>query len=283
MRTLMTIAIALALAACTPTNPPPAADTAATPAATDAPNATNATDTTTAIDAAALTGYTWTLTTATDAQGKRIDALFPEGSEGLVLTFADGTASVTGGCNRMGGQFTLDAPDQLTVGPLRTTMMACAQPLMQADEAVASLLSAPVQIRISDGASPRLQLESATGETTSWIGTATAENRYGGPGETVFMEVAPQRIDCNHPMIADSQCLQVREIRYDESGIKQSPPGEWEPLYATIEGFEFQEGERKVLRLKKFTRDDAPADASSIIYVLDMVVESELVPAANAK
>src|SRR3546814_2451211 len=89
------------------------------------------------------------------------------------------------------------------------------------------------------------------------------------------MEVAPQRIDCNHPMMPDYKCLQVREIRYDDSGVKQ-PPGEWEAFSGDIEGFEFRAAERKVLRLKKFDRPEpVPADASSIAYVLDMVVESE--------
>src|SRR3546814_13236510 len=77
-----------------------------------------------------------------------------------------------------------------------------------------------------------------------WTGEATAEARYGGEGETVFMEVAPQRIDCNHPMMPDYKCLQVREIRYDDSGVKQ-PPGEWEAFYGDIEGFERSE-ERRV-------------------------------------
>src|SRR3546814_17623082 len=91
------------------------------------------------------------------------------------------------------------------------------------------------------------------------------------------MEIAPQRIDCNHPMMPDYKCLQVREIRYDDSGVKQ-PPGEWEAFYGDIEGFEFCAGERKVLRLKKFDKPDpVPAVASPVAYVLDMVVESALV------
>src|SRR3546814_18486786 len=89
------------------------------------------------------------------------------------------------------------------------------------------------------------------------------------------MEVAPQRIDCNHPMMPDYKCLQVRDIRYDDSGVKQ-PPGEWEAFYGDIEGFEFRAGERKVLRLKNFDRPDpVPAVASSLAYVPSMVVVSE--------
>ena len=229
-----------------------------------------------------LAGYRWTLETATDASGKRIDALFPAGDKGLALAFADGNANVSGGCNRMGGRYVLDAENTLAVASLRSTMMACEPALMQADAAIAALLSGPQQVRIEEGAAPRLQLVSASGDNSNWTGEATAETRHGGPGETVFLEVAPKRIACNHPLIPDHQCLQVREIRYDANGIKQSPPGEWQALYDGIEGFEYHEGERQVLRLKKFKRDPVPADTSSVAYVLDMVVESERVPGSGA-
>jgi heat shock protein HslJ len=270
MKTMLLLPLALALAACAQTPPgQPAAPTATTPAGTTPA---------TAGDEALLTGYAWTLDSANDAQGKRIDALFPAAGKGLVLGFADGNASVSGGCNRMGGSYAVDA-GKLSIGQMRSTMMACAPAAMQADEAIGKLLAQPQQWRIEEGGSPRLQLVAADGSSSAWVGNATAQTRFGGPGETVFLEVAPQRIACNHPLIPDYECLRVREIRYDANGLRQSPPGEWEAFYGDIEGFEFREGERKVLRLKKFKRDPAPADASSIAYVLDMVVESELVPA----
>ena len=121
---------------------------------------------------------------------------------------------------------------------------------------------------------PRLQLRASDGAVSTWVGEQTAEARYGSVGERVFMEVAPQRVACPHPLIPDHRCLHVRELAYGDDGARQRT-GEWEFLYEEIEGFTFVEGERKVLRLKKFRRDPAPADASSIVYVLDMVVESE--------
>ncbi len=265
-RKTMALPLALALAACAHDNTPPA------PAAT-APDHAAARAAKPAGDAATLAAYRWALETATDAQGKRIDALFPAGSKGLALAFGEGGAAVSGGCNRMSGRFEVDAQGRIAIGPMRSTMMACAQPLMAADAAAGKLLAQPQRWQVEAGAQPRLRLESASGNST-WLGEATAETRYGGPGETVFLEVAPQRIACHHPLIPDFRCLQVREIRYDANGVKQAP-GEWQALYDGIEGFDFREGERKVLRLKKFHRDPTPADASSIAYVLDMVVESE--------
>lgn len=272
LKTLLPLPLALALAACAQNGTPPPADT--TPPA-DAPAAT-------AVGPESLAGHHWRLESATDAGGARIDALFPGGDHVLTLDFRDGRVSVSGGCNGQGGSVTTGDDGTLQVGRMMSTQMACDAPLMQADDAVATLLAQPQQWQVEESAPPRLRLVAADGSTSVWAGEPTAETRYGGEGETVFMEVAPQRIDCHHPMMPDYKCLQVREIRYDDKGIKQ-PPGEWEAFYGDIEGFEFRPGERKVLRLKKFDKPDpVPADASSIAYVLDMVVESERAPAGDA-
>ena len=50
------------------------------------------------------------------------------------------------------------------------------------------------------------------------------------------------------------------------------------PLYQEVGGYEHQPGVRNVLRLKRFDIANPPADAPSVAYVLDMVVESEIVP-----
>jgi heat shock protein HslJ len=269
MKNMMLLPLALALAACTQNPAPGPASPAPSPGA--APEHAVA-------DTATLGGHHWRLESANDAGGARIDALFPGDGHVLTLAFADGRVSVSGGCNGQGGRYAVGEGGKLEIGQLMSTQKACAAPLMDADHAVGKLLAQPLQWRVEAGSPPRLHLVSADGSTTAWTGEATAEARYGGPGETVFMEVAPRRIACSHPMIPDYKCLQVREIRYDANGVKQ-PPGEWQAFYGDIEGFEFREGERKVLRLKKFTRPEPlPADASSIAYVLDMVVESERVP-----
>jgi hypothetical protein len=72
------------------------------------------------------------------------------------------------------------------------------------------------------------------------------------------------------------QCLRVRERTYAENGTLAAQ-GEWQPLYQDIEGYTHVPGTRNVLRVKKFAVKNPPADASSVAYVLDMVVESEIV------
>lgn len=63
----------------------------------------------------------------------------------LRIEFADGQVSFSGGCNGHGGAATFDG-DQLTVGPMMSTMMACDQPLMDQDAAVAAFLNAGVTV-----------------------------------------------------------------------------------------------------------------------------------------
>ena len=71
--------------------------------------------------------------------------------------------------------------------------------------------------------------------------------------------------------------LQVRELQYDDKGLKVGTPGAFEHFYDSIEGYTHEPGIRNVLRVDRYTVKNPPADASSSAYVLDMVVESELV------
>ena len=45
----------------------------------------------------------------------------------------------------------------------------------------------------------------------------------------------------------------------------------------SIEGYKHTPGVKNVVRLKRFQRASAPADASKTVYVLDLVVQSETV------
>lgn len=274
---LTTLALVLALAACTP----PETGTGTTkPAAEPAVAEPAAASDATPIDAATLAAQYWHLDTATDASGQRIDALFPSPGQPLTLTFEDGRLGVSGGCNRIGGDYRIDAQGRLQAGKLVSTMMACEDALMQADRAIMALLEQPLAARIDHGEPARLILQAADGATSAWIGEPTAQTRYGVPGETVFLEVASQRVDCEDPGKPGQRCLRVREVVYGDDGVRERH-GDWQPLHPQIEGFEFREGERSVLRLKRFERTDAAVDEGAVAYVLDMVVESEQVAPAR--
>jgi heat shock protein HslJ len=223
----------------------------------------------------ALSAYHWDLVAAKDQQGQAIAALQPPGDKPLRLDFADGRIGISGGCNRIGGSYR-QTDASLQFGPLTQTEMACAdRRLMDLDAAIAQRLAGTVQARIRSGESPQLQLVAGNGDHLDFSGTPTPRTRYGGAGTTVFLEIAPQRIPCSHPLIPNLQCLQVRERTYAQNGTIATQ-GEWQPLYQEIEGYTHAPGVRNVLRLKKFEVKNPPADASSVAYVLDLIVESEL-------
>ncbi|WP_372017355.1 DUF4377 domain-containing protein [Pseudoxanthomonas sp. 10H] len=274
----LALPLALALAACNrpadPAEPPPGelpATTAADPAAPPPMESPVA-------DAAALLpAHHWKLTTATDAQGQRIEALFARPDAPVQLDFADGRVSVSNTCNRMAGGFTLEGTT-LTLGQMASTLMACADPKLTAlDAEVGKRLAGALTLAATAGDTPELVLTNAGGDRLVFQGTPTAATRFGGPGERIFLEVGPETKPCSHPLIPDKQCLQVREIRFDGNGLRTGEPGEWQNFFDEIEGYTHQPGVRNVLRIDRYTRTDVPADASRHAYVLDMVVESEQV------
>ncbi|WP_368563055.1 META domain-containing protein [Pseudoxanthomonas sp. UTMC 1351] len=274
MTRALLLMLPLALAACTHPTPESSSPSTAQASATTPTRSASATN----IDATVLVGHHWQLTDAVTARGEqRVEALFPSPGKALQLDFADGRLSASGGCNGMSGTYTIEK-GTLNVGTLAQTQMACEPKLMQADQAISTALSAAPDISIENGSTPTLTLRTAGGDSQvlTFTGKPTAQTRYGGTGETIFLEVAAETKPCNHPLIPDKRCLQVRELQYDAQGLKTTT-GEWRNFYESIEGYSHESGIRNVLRTKRFKRNPVPADASSEVYVLDMVVESEVV------
>lgn len=247
--------------------PAPAADPAAPP-----PMEAPSTDT-----ASLLPSHHWRLVEATDAQGQRIDALFAQPDKPVQLDFADGRVNVSSTCNRMMGSFSLEGTT-LTLAQMASTLMACTDPKLTAlDAEVGKRLAGALTVSSTAGDTPQLVLTNAGGDRLVFEGAPTAATRFGGPAERVFLEVGPETKPCSHPLIPDKQCLQVREVRFDENGLRVGEPGEWQNFFDEIEGYTHQPGVRNVLRIDRYTRANVPADASRYAYVLDMVVESEQV------
>lgn len=262
MKRLLPLAIALAVAACSapPQGEPPAQTTTAPATAA-------------AIDAKALAANHWKLAEAHDAQGRALDALLVRADAPVQLDFADGRVAVGNTCNRMGGGYAVEG-NQLKFGRFASTMMACADPKLAAlDQEVGKRFEGALTAETPDAAT--LKLTTAGGDVLVFKGEPTAETRYGGPGEKAFLEVAAETKPCSHPLIPDMQCLQVRELQYDDKGLKVGTPGEFQNFYSSIEGYKHEAGIRNVLRVKRFKIANPPADAPNQAYVLDMVVESE--------
>lgn len=273
-RPLLLALLPLALAACSQTPSNHTAPVAAASAAAPIP-AVPATAST--FDTGILARYHWRLSAASAADGKRIDALFARPDKPLQLDFVRDRLSVSNACNRIGGNFKVES-GRLKTGQMVQTMMACQdQALAGLDSAISQRLQNLPRVSVqSEGDAPKLSLAADNGDTLVFTGEPTAETRYGGEGTTVFLEVAAQAKPCSHPLIPNKQCLQVRERSYGENGVVQST-GQWQPLYQDIEGYTHEPGIRNVLRVKRFTIKNPPADAPSTAYVLDMVVESEIV------
>lgn len=215
-----------------------------------------------------LLAYRWQLESAADASGAAIAALFPGPENRLGLEFTDGQLGVSGGCNRIGAGYQLVGDASLQLGPARSTMMACPPPLADADAAIGKFLTGTLQAQLEgDAGAPRLRLAAADGSTLEFAGSPTPETRFGGPGTRAFLEVSTE--PCAAP--ADAACLKVRDIQFDEQGLRVGTPGEWRALPGGIEGYAPSAGQQQVVRVNRFE------SAGTEHFVLDLVVESRTV------
>jgi heat shock protein HslJ len=250
-----------------------AADPASAPA--PAPNRRGA-------DAAVVRGLqsnVWTLQSASDAVGTPIDGLIVPG-HAFVMRFQDARVSIQGGCNTMNGSWRLSPQGRLMLGRLAATMKACETPLMKADTVLSGVLAQHLEVQLQPsgqpGGQPTLRLVSPSRQTLVFSGEPTLESLY-GKATRIFLEVAAQTVPCQPGAGAPTQCLQVRERRFDTLGLPIEPPGAWRAFYGSIAGYTHTPGVRNVLRIDRYSRKQVPADASRYVYVLDMVVESESV------
>ncbi len=223
----------------------------------------------------ALQDHRWTLRSASDSAGQPIGALLPP-DHPFVLSFDGARLVIRGGCNQMNGAWRLSPHRELSIGRLAATMKACEAVLMEADSALSAVLGQPLRVELTPAPNPELRLSTATQQTLSFRGEPTLRSLYGAP-KRVFLEVAAQAVDCAPTPVAAGSCLQVRELRFDGKGLRKDPPGPWHPFAEPIEGYTHTPGVRNVLRIDRYERRPAPAGASPVRYVLDLVVESETV------
>lgn len=260
IHTLSALALAALMSACTsaPSQPPARMTTTAQKAAPD------------------LVAYDWNLTAAVNARGEPDGRWILAGRPALQLHFEDQNLSVRNLCNLMSAHFGTQGND-IQLAQALSTKRACAdQALMQLEDRVGALLPTMKRYALHAGSTPRLQLWFADGTRWELAGQPTPQTQYSGPGERIFLEVAPQRVACSQGVANGARCLRVREIRYADNGVKQSV-GEWQPLAGEVQGYKHEAGVRNVLRIDRFKRKNPPAGASSYAYVLDMVVETEQV------
>lgn len=217
-----------------------------------------------------LEKYHWHLTDLEQRPANEVEAK-------TNLRFLDGEVLISGLCNFVSGSAVI-RDHNITFGRMRSTMKACSdQALMAHENAFPKWLQNVERWALEHHPqSPTLTLSQASGKTITLRGEPTLEKRFGSSGEMLFLEIQPSKVTCHHPLIENFQCLKVRRITYNEAGIKSSA-GDWENFYDTIEGYENRDNVRTVLRLKRYTRNTPPADASRYVYVHDLTVEQELI------
>jgi heat shock protein HslJ len=278
MRLIMMGALAsVVLAACSASTPKPETTQSAAEPATPATDTPMMQQPSALQSALTLSRHYWLLEQAHDASGTRIDALFARAELPLRVDFNASMLSIGNACNLLSAHHSITG-HTLTVEPMVSTQMACAEPgLMALDQAISQRLQGMLQMQFSgDAEQPVLQLTNPAGDVLQFLGKPTAETRYGGEAERIFLEVAAETKPCSHPLIPKMMCLQVREIHYDAQGLKTGDAGEFGHFYDAIEGYTHAPGVRNVLRVKRYSLANPPMDASRYVYVLDMVVESEI-------
>ncbi len=218
-----------------------------------------------AASADTLAAYHWQLERSADVTAKPVQ-----------LTFANQRMIVEGLCNTLGASYNIEGA-KMTVQQVAGTLRMCPDPALMAYEQEVGTRLEKIRSWSIDGApaqSPILTLKFNDGGQWLLKGTPTNESKYGSAGETVFLEIQPQLAPCHHPLIPNKQCMKVRTVEYDESGLKRKQ-GNWELFYDDIEGYQPEAGVRNILRVKRYRLANPPADASGYAYVLDMTVESE--------
>lgn len=212
-----------------------------------------------------LAAYQWISTTATTPKP-------------LTLSFnAQGQLAVKTSCNGLGTSWKIEG-DKIVTGAMMGTQMACAEPAMQQERLAAELLGErAIQFTLNSQnvEAPTLTLVSAKGEKHVFVGKMTPETKYQSQGETIFLEISPETKACSG--VGPMTCLQVREIKYDDKGVKTAVDQDWTLFYGHIEGYTHDPKTRQIVRVKRFERQNPAADQSKYAYVKDMVVETETV------
>ena len=207
-----------------------------------------------------LTAYQWSSETGTAPKP-------------LVLHFQPERLNISTSCNGMGGSWKVEN-NQIVTGNLMSTQMACDANAMQQENVAKDLFNnrkAPFVLDLKNPEQPTLTLISASGQKYVFIGKMTPETKYQTQAETIFLEIAPQTKPCTG--VAVQTCLQVREVKYAENGVKTQVDKNWSLFYDQIEGFEHNSAERQIIRVKRYEIKNPAADQSKYAYVYDMIIE----------
>ena len=195
----------------------------------------------------------------------------------ITLNFtSDSKISIQTSCNSLFGGFDLKN-NTIIANKLASTMKGCTGVAAQQERFASELFSQPAVpyiLNLNDPENPTLTLVALNGNKVVFTGKMTPETKYKTQGETIFLEVSPNTKQCSG--VAPQTCLQVREIKFSESGVRTQVDKDWTLFYDRIEGFTHSPNERQVIRVKRYEIKNPAADQSKYAYVHDMTIEREM-------
>ncbi|SEL74832.1 META and DUF4377 domain-containing protein [Acinetobacter sp. DSM 11652] len=198
--------------------------------------------------------------------------------QAITLNFtADKKLSIHTSCNTLFGGFELKN-NTIVAAQLASTMKGCNGLAAEQERFAGNLFSqaaVPFVLNLNDRDNPTLTLVQPNGEKIIFTGKMTPETKYKTQGETIFLEISPETKQCTG--VTPQTCLQVREIKYNDSGIKTQVDKDWTLFYDQIEGFSHSPNERQIIRVKRYEIKNPAADQSKYAYIFDMAVEREAV------
>lgn len=221
-----------------------------------------------------LEAHFWHLSTATDAGGKRMEALFVPGRRPIGLQFSHGYFNLLNLCNAVSSRYRL-LGNQLIIGDGQQTLIGCMGAVAEQEALATRALAGTATLELT--ADGTLVVRNASGAELAFTPEPTPETRYGSPGEVLYLEIASRTVPCPQSAPTATPCLQVREVHYDDHGIQQGLPGPYVPFQGAIEGFTHQPGMRSVLRVKRFRIPPSRADGAAWAYVSQGAIRTEAV------
>ncbi|MCP3897838.1 META domain-containing protein, partial [Moraxella sp.] len=203
--------------------------------------------------------YDWRLVASDDDRFK----LFIE-TRSVYLTAAEDRLSFGVGCNVHSAGFTL-TKDILTISDgVAATRKACDPSAHEAERVLAaSFTNAKLTLKVQDDRQA-VMTHTNQGKSWTWQGVKKPDVLYGEP-VVLYWEIEPEPILCanNAP-----NCLKVRNVRYDDQGIKMGA-GAWREFDDVIEGYHHETGVSKIIRLKAYT----DKSTGETVHVYDSTVE----------
>ena len=177
------------------------------------------------------------------------------GKTPISFEIKDGRISAYAGCNRMMGGVAMNG-GQLDSGQLVTTLMLCHGDDQVREDALKNLLESKPRVDY-DG---KILVLKQGNKEYRFDPQPSLEG-----GKTRLIYVSAEKAPCTG--VAPMECLQIRD--------EKSEP--WTLHYGDIEGFNPEPGIAYRLRIKEFDVPNPPADGSDKRWVLDMIIEQEVV------